>query len=460
MRALPVLCAAALVVAAVMGPAGVVGWGGGVGTGGSADPGESIDEPTIDGEVTIGSDRSSGSAGNPAARITQTGGIPQAESNGTDENDTRIHVLGPPIDRATTVSIAHHGASLGPASRLETTETTAEIGTAEIIERVSAAESARGRERRLVAAKNAIREAETTLYERQHQAIEAHTNGELTDQEFVIELARISSTAEVLRTRLEVLNALASETPETDLQTESLAFRLTVYSGPVRDYAVETLRGGASPDRIAVETHADGMVLAAIDGDQYLREVYRGDRWDRAAEGSGRDSQRALDRTLSAYPRIDERSGSADTLGTGGVTRVTVPFDGGRLRTFVSAGDGDIFIEHQQRDLETFADGDTITTTQDGIDLVVERTYPAGPVRVQAIDRTGGDPIANATVTVAIADNDSREVGTTDRDGELWLLSPDRPHRVTVVDDPRVAWISEIRPTDLPRVPEPSSESE
>ncbi|WP_157744222.1 carboxypeptidase-like regulatory domain-containing protein [Halopenitus persicus] len=446
MRALPVLFAALLLLASA--------------AGGAVLPPADGSGGTTDGGEEAGSDI-------PGLLADDDGPVPQTETNDTDGNDTgesgtdtRLNVLGPPIGQPTTVSIRHHSASLGPASRLETGETTAAIRTEELIAHVEAADTASERNDRLVAAEDAIRRAEARLHERQRQAIAAHSNGELSDQELLVEFARIAATAEVLQTRLEVLAALADETAGSSLRTESLAFRLNVYSGPVREYALETFRGGTTPDRIYVETRADVVVLAAIDGDQYLREVYRGDRWDRSADGSGRDSQRALERTLSAYPRIDERSGSADTLGTGGVTRVTVPFDGGRLRTFVSAGDGDVFIEHQRRDLETFADGDALTTTQDGIGLTVDRSYPAGPVRVTAIDQATGDPIPNASVTVAIGSDDSVEVGTTNEEGQLWLLSPARSYRVTIVDDPRVAWISEIRPTDPPRIPEPTDDGE
>ncbi|QHS17038.1 carboxypeptidase regulatory-like domain-containing protein [haloarchaeon 3A1-DGR] len=450
MRALPVLFATLLLLASVAG-------GAAPGPAPAAD--ESGEETGISGETERGVADLRADGNGP---IQQTGTNDTGENdtggNGTEENgtDTRLNVLGPPVGQPTTVSIEHHSASLGPASRLETDATTAALRTEEIIAHVEAADTASERNSRLVAAEDEIRRAEAALYQRQRRAIEAHTNGELTDQELLVEFARIAATAEILRTRLAVLAALAEETEGSSLRTESLAFRLNVYSGPVREYALETLRGGTAPDRVYVETRSDVVVLAAIDGDQYLREVYRGDRWDRSADGSGRDSQRALERTLSAYPRIDERSGSADTLGTGGVTRVTVPFEGGRLRTFVSAGDGDVFIEHQRRDLETFADGDALATTQDGIGLTVDRSYPAAPVRVTATDQATGAPIPNASVTVAIGGDDSVEVGTTDEDGQLWLLSPARSYRVTVVDDPRVAWISDIRPTDPPRIPEPS----
>ncbi|MFA9515664.1 hypothetical protein ACERIT_00330 [Halopenitus sp. H-Gu1] len=397
----------------------------------------------------------------PVAQQTETDGDGTNGSDTTDPTtDSWINVLAAPSGSATSVSLDRHHADLGPASRIETTRTTASMRTEATIAHVQAANSSAERKRRLVAAEAAVRDAETRLYERQQEAIDAHARGELSDRELFVELAEISATAEVLRMRLDALSVLAAETSGVTLETESLAFRLSVYEGPVRSYALETIRGGETPDRIYVETADDVVILAAIDDDEYLREVYRGDRWDRNAAGGPDESEQALERTLSAYPRVDERSLSADTLGTEGLTRVNVPFEGGRLRTFVSGGDGDVFIEHQRRELESFSDAHTRTSTQDGIELIVERTYPGGPVRVTATDLETGDPVSSATVTVAAGGDDSVEVGSTNGEGQLWILSPDRPYRTTVVADPRVAWVSEIDPVDPPRIPEPDDGTE
>jgi hypothetical protein len=469
MRVLPVLLAVALLIAPAT--AGFAVAGASPATGADDRPAilterspDAVDPPREE-----GSNRGADAVLVDASTVRQTGTEDGTDGNGTTENgsdapatDTWINVLSAPSDSATSVSIGHHRADLGPASRIETARTTASMRTEAAIAHVRAANSSGERQRRLVAAEAEVRDAEARLYERQRAAIDAHARGELSDRELFIELAEISATADALRTRLDVLAALAAETSGTSLETDSLAFRLSVYDGPVRSYALETLRAGESPDRIYVETREDVAVLAAIDADdgEYLREVYRGDRWDRDAAGDADESERALERTLAAYPRVDDRSLSADTLGTDGLTRVNVPFEGGRLRTFVSGGDGDVFIEHQRRDLASFSDSHRRSTTQDGIEVTVDATYPGGPVRVTAMGLESREPVSNATITVAAGGDDSVEVGSTNAEGRLWILSPDRPYRTTVVDDPRVAWVSEVTPVTPPRIPPPESGNE
>ncbi|MFB6235475.1 MAG: carboxypeptidase-like regulatory domain-containing protein [Halopenitus sp.] len=388
--------------------------------------------------------------------VTATGGVDavQGTANGTSvQNETApgYNVLSLPADADTSWSITGHSANLGPASELEVMRTTGRMQTEEIRAHIESASTLEERQRRIVAAESSIRQAEVSLHQRQRRAIKAHAAGKISNAELLIELGRIALRAEILAERLDVVKNLADETEGFNLDTENLQLRLAVYQGPIRSLAVDIVRGEADPNRVFVESTTNGLVLATIIGDTYVREVYRGDKWDRGASGF-EDVSDARNVTTSAYPKISDSDTS--TLGSGTPVRVTLNHDPGQLRTFVSAGDGGVFVEHQTRDLKKFTEGETLNTTQDGLNLTIERTYAGGPVRVTVVDTETGKPIQGATVTVAADQGESTEVGTTNEEGQLWILSPGDSYRVTVIDDPRVARLTGIEPMAPPRVEE------
>lgn len=389
--------------------------------------------------------------------VTTAGDVDDAvrgTADGTSvQNETSpgYNVLSLPPDADTAWSITGHSANLGPASELEVTRTTGRMQTEEVRAHVESASSLEERQRRIVAAESSIRQAEVSLHQRQRRAIEAHATGEISDEELLIELGRIALRAEILADRLDVVKNLAAETEGFNLNTENLQLRLAVYQGPIRSHAVDVARGEADPNRVFVESTTDGLVLATIVDGTYVREVFRDDKWDRGASGF-EDVSDARNVTTSAYPEIADSDTS--TLGSGTPVRVTLNHDPGQLRTFVSAGGGGVFVEHQTRELETFTEGESLNTTQDGLNLTVERTYAGGPVRVTVVDTETGKPIQGATVTVAADQGESTEVGTTNEEGQLWILSPGDSYRVTVIDDPRVARLTGIEPMTPPRVEE------
>ncbi|OYR44730.1 hypothetical protein DJ74_17340, partial [Halorubrum sp. Ea8] len=81
-----------------------------------------------------------------------------------------------------------------------------------------------------------------------------------------------------------------------------------------------------------------------------------------------------------------------------------------------------------------------------------ERSYAGGPVTVTVLDEETGDPAPDVTVTKSVGDGDSRTIGTTDADGVVRTLSPAEPYRITVVDEPRVVVVDDLRPISTPRL--------
>jgi len=388
-----------------------------------------------------------------AGPVPATAGLPapaQADSPGPPP----YRVLTIPPDRSSRVAIDARDADLGTAVGLEVADTTGALDAAEVRERIEAADSPDERQRRLVAAVSAVEQREITLHQRQRDAIAAHAAGDISDRELLAELAAVTAEANALRERLEVLEALADETPGYTLDAGELEFRLRTYDGPIRAAAVGATRADRPPERLYVESGEDALVLAAVLGDTYVREVYRGDNWDRAASGFAgpEDAERVA---RSAYPETAAAATRTEARGQGGVFRVTFDFPAGDLKTFVSAGSERVIVEHQTRPLATFEPGPARSRVQDGLAVTVNRTYPGGPVRIAVADDDDGDPVEGATVTVAPGDADSEVVGTTDADGVVWALSPHEPYRVTVLGDgPTAAFVADVQPTRPPTVVE------
>jgi len=392
-----------------------------------------------------------------ARPVPATAGLP-APAQADPSEPPPYRVLTIPPDRSSRATVGAQAPDLGTAMGIEVADTTGALAAAEVRERIEAADSPDERQRRLVAAVSAIEQREITLHQRQRDAIAAHAAGDLSDRELLAELAAVTAEANALRERLAMLEALADETPDYTLNAGELEFRLRTYDGPIRAAAVGAARADRPPERLYVESGEDALVLAGVLGDTYVREVYRGDNWDRAASGTTapEDAERVA---RTAYPETAAAATRTEARGQGGVFRVTFDFPAGELRTFVSAGSERVIVEHQTRPLATFEAGETRSRVQDGLAVTVNRTYPGGPVRIAVSDADGGGPVEGATVTVAPGDADSEVVGTTGADGVVWALSPREPYRVTVLGDgPTAAFVADVEPTPPPTVVEPDGE--
>lgn len=362
-----------------------------------------------------------------------------------------FRVLSTPPDAEPRTEIHGHGANLGTSLGWEVADVDAALETEAIVQEIENAETEAQRQRRILAAINEVEQDEVSLNSRQTAAIDAHAAGELSDRELLDELATIGITAREYDERLDVLNELADETDDFSApgRLDELQVQLQVYEGPVRDHALATVRGETGGSDIHVETSEGAVVLATIHDGQYVREAFRTDRWNRAGGTIG--SEEAINTTAESYPETAALR-EADAFGAGSVQRITIAHDAGELRTFVSGGSNQVFVEHQRIDLDAFPDVDPVSTTADGFNATVDRSYPGGPVQVTVVDDEDGDPATDVTVTKSVDGGDSEAIGTTGDDGVVWTLSPGDSYRITVVDEPRVAVVDGIEPIETPRV--------
>lgn len=436
MRALPAVFVLLLVLAPIAGAVGPVAAGGSdaldpAAAGGSdADP--SIAATTSEPVLT------SDTADAPADR-------PQI-----DEANLTFRTLSTPADASSRVEIGPRGANLGSSLSFGVDETDAAMETAAVVQRIESADTETERQREILAALSRVERDEVSLNSRQNEAFREHAAGNISNRELLDELVRIAATAREYDERLDELSELADETDgfSSPTRLDELQVALQVYEGPVRDQALAAARGETAATDIYVESSDSAVVLATIDDGEYVREAFRTDRWDRGGGEISNDD--AINATAAAYPETAALR-EPDAFGAGSVQRITIPHEFGTLRTFVSGGTEQVFVEHQRIALDAFPDSEPVTESGDGFNVTVDRSYAGGPVTVTVRDEEADEPVADVTVTKSVGDGDSQSIGSTNEDGVARTLSPADTYRITVVDEPRVVVVSDLEPIATPR---------
>jgi hypothetical protein len=377
--------------------------------------------------------------------------LPQTAPSQVDPSNLTFRTLSAPAEADARVGSASRGANIGPALSFSVADTGAAIETAVVVDRIENAETSTERQQLILAALSRVERDEVSLHSRQSAAFSAHASGNISDRELLDELVRIAATAREYDERLDTIDALAEETDGFSAPTrlDELQVALQVYEGPVRDVALSTARGEVSAAEIHVESTEESVTLATIVDGQYVRETFRNDRLDRGGGAISNDV--AINVTKASYPETAALR-EPDAFGAGAVQRITIPHEYGTLRTFVSGGTEQVFVEHQRIDLGTFPDTERVSESGDGFNVVVERSYAGGPVIVTVRDEETGEPAPGVTVTKSVGGGDSRAIGATNVDGVVRTLSPAESYRITVVDEPRVVVVDELQPIATPRL--------
>ncbi|UIP00716.1 hypothetical protein Hbl1158_04995 [Halobaculum sp. CBA1158] len=410
MRAIPVLLAVLLVCAAVGGGAAPV-VGGGATSAGDGD--RAVSAPAD-------SDTSAAAGSVTATNHTNASGHLRVLSlNDSARSVSDIDVV--TVDAGTSVDLATNAS----AARIET------IALRNRIERANTSDE---RQIRILDGLNEVDKDVVTLHARQRDAIAAYESGELTARELLIELSRIRASAAVLEERIAVLRELADESDDVSIDDNRvfpLLYDLRTFDGPVRERTGDALAGERDAStRVYVAATEDGIVLSTVTDGEYVREAFRGDLRER---GEGINEEVAQNVTARSYPEIYAATGgNVAGQGSGGTFLFDLRYANGSLTAFVGGGTERVFMEHQRIDLAGVDTDESVSRNLD-IALTVNRTFPGGPLRVEATDPATGEPV-NAVVKIGREGGESTDVGTTGDDGVLWTVGPDGQFVVTVVE--------------------------
>ena len=276
-----------------------------------------------------------------------------------------------------------------------------------------------------------LEERTTALQQRHHDTIQRYANGTIGASELLRRLAALDQTA---RDMLETVSYLRSRSNKMEGQPlidkiNSLEARLDTLKGPVRQEAARALTGTAdSTGGFHVQVNGRNLVLATVDDGRYLREAYLADnRGEQEGEFPELKTHTdALERQEEYYPWVWNTTINSGAVSLGSVHRTTQRHSQGELVAYFDAYSGEVFYEIQDLRVSEMPKTTALNVTDNGLQVVVERTYPGGPMRVGVYDAATGQPV-NAEVSVAGVD-----VGPTDADGAVQAVEPRTEYEIAV----------------------------
>lgn len=275
------------------------------------------------------------------------------------------------------------------------------------------------------------------LYEAERTAYEAFAAGDIDGTTFAMRLARVQSRAAALDAKADELRVAIGAIDATDRRADVNVRRgrlrrvhmdVQSFRGPVGDHLLDAIAGaGTGGERVRVASTSDGYEAAAVTGSTYVREAYAAPNRARDGDAVFRDSEAALARTSTLYPRT-----FADAIGqeidmSGGLFWSSVEHLQGTTVMYLDATTNMSFREAHELNLGTLEYRPVTSATADGLTVTVERTYPGGPARVRVTDASTGAPIQDVAVAV-----DGQPVGTTGAGGIARTVAPTAASNVTV----------------------------
>lgn len=271
------------------------------------------------------------------------------------------------------------------------------------------------------------------LRERERVARTDYAAGRIDEDQLLRELSVVAVRAEAEEDTLSVVHDQASRLaiPNVRPRAEAFTAQLRVRQGDLRSATGASIAGERAPQSVYVATHDSGTVLAAAEGGSYDREANR-DEAHVATEDWGVDSNRAWELKDELYPWFTDVYGFSSISGSmtqRHLYRASSSYEHGSLVSYLDAHSEQVAREDQTLrlgpELPTHA---PINGTNESVTVSVERTYPSGPARVTVLQ--DGERVPNAPVQV-----EDEVVGSTDRDGQRWIVAPyEQPEISTTVD--------------------------
>jgi hypothetical protein len=444
MKAIPAFVAALLVVAGV-GP-GLALTAPAPAASTSAAPATTVTGSVADATSTVATDAD-------GAAVVDAGGTPVADTDNAtgvatgrpittfDNRTTRVLIL-PPAEiqrNGTADSVSDASTALGFRdqrldARLRTIALNRSIETTE--SQLDREEIIRTELSRAETRTSALRQQERTLFR-------SHNNGSITSRELLVGLARIDARAERVIARIDALETAADDIEQFSIGSDASSAKedLRAIQGPIREHVSRTLRAETGATTVYVETTDTGVVMSMLDGEAYYRTAYLPSVRNPDAQDGGLVVDDIRPRMQELYPReADIGRIEATHPGTGDTLRGTIvrlnESEGAddrvifRVTAYFDRGSQQMYKEEVIRTLETIRSPQQVTSTREGLQLQVNRTYPGGPMLVSLRD-TQTDEMVDGDVTI-----NGFNVGRTGADGRLWVLSRRGTFTVTATYDP------------------------
>lgn len=278
-----------------------------------------------------------------------------------------------------------------------------------------------------------LREAIGSLLEREQAAYQAYAAGEIDAQTLVRRLTRTAVAADRYHESLEVLSGEIESTPRMTMPESLIVASAEVQAlrAPVLNQLAAVARGDRAASPVRVSVNGDRLRVAMIDRDEqrFLADTYDWGHWQRGIEQPpGFDTvEDVASRFANAYPWIGSEVRSIEELQPSqvGAYEVGAVRSHAQVTVWFDSRTEEVYLEHQQLDLQTLPTQTVTTERGTSIQLRVARTDTGGPALIETTNRSSDTPI-NASIRL-----DDTVVGTTGVDGRLWVLPPSDASTVT-----------------------------
>jgi hypothetical protein len=342
----------------------------------------------------------------------------------TSENSTRVLLL----TEADAAQFEQPGMSVTNTLDAGQSGLAVEFAANRFEQRLQATDSEEARQRILRNATDHITERVETLRTMEAQARAAYAEGEISAERYVLTLGTVHEQATQLRG---VLNGSQSpnifrysDSQEIRVEVRELEAELAAFHGPVRQRVASVMRGARDSLRLHV-TVGNGASLAIVEDGEYIRETYRADNWNPAAQGPI-DLDNAIDNARDLYPWAANNTVRRFNVPIYGQTAngIIIDHSHGTVVSYVDATSDRVYSERQFLTLSQLPATVEQSDTANNTTLRTSRTYTGGPLLVSVANATGAP--TDSTIRL-----DGRVVGETGEDGRLWVLSPSGTYNVT-----------------------------
>ncbi|MFB6121133.1 MAG: hypothetical protein ABEJ68_08475 [Halobacteriaceae archaeon] len=285
------------------------------------------------------------------------------------------------------------------------------------------------RQRALSTALGRLESRVDALRQRERAAARAYAAGDISERAFLQRLGRIHASATTLKDTADAVLAISRTTGEAEFQRANTVSRAAeALTGPLRRTLAAGLTARAGAETVYTAVTPNGVVLATVEdrtgGVTYVRETVRFDNRDDDGSTTFESASAFYEFMADRYPMATSGPPSLSIAFPGSIHRFDVRHAQGTLTAYTDGSTRAVFREvHTLRvaDLPVEA---SANTTEDGLAVRVNRTFPGGPVEVTVRNRLG-DPVS---ATVHVAD---RRVGGTGPDGHVWTVAPHGTYTVT-----------------------------
>ncbi|WP_458185850.1 DUF7096 domain-containing protein [Haladaptatus sp. NG-WS-4] len=321
--------------------------------------------------------------------------------------------------------------NLGVALEMDRTEVREQKRMYALDEQLSNTASRAEKEQVLIRYQFELKSELASLKNRERTISRQYSNGKLSTSAYAARLAVLDARAENIEQSIEYMDTQAESVPRFSPEKESLKADIVPISGPVRQMLRDTYRNEITPRSVYVSATERGVVLAAIRDSQFVREAYRADY--RNPDKSGQMTlQKAQNHTYMQYPLLSsfdnrEVHAGTDQLISTGVLVSRFVHPQGVIEAYLDSGTKKIFREIQYKDLtgkHHVPYGDPVRNNTTSLEIIVNRTYPGGPLRINVTD-ADGNPVKSHVLVGGDA------VGDTGPDGVLWTVAPHRRFTVS-----------------------------